>query len=244
MKYEDLQWLAPQLKRGHFFSSIDLKSGYHHIPLHKDDSKYISFCWKGVVYDYLVLPFGLAPACYIFTKFLKPVVRKWRDLGIVGLQYLDDTGLVSASQKDNMSDTCEVLDIVQTANLRIETSKTEGVPSRDPFFLGVVINFVLGTFGVPQYRHDRIIEKANFILSSEKISARDVAELAGSIASLWLALGKNMVARTLPLCAWIQKRVISAGSTPEAILFSKKDIRDSWDKLHNNSTFLKKEAER
>lgn len=36
------------------------------------------------------LPFGLAPACYVFTKVLRQLVKSWRVRGIRLIPYIDD----------------------------------------------------------------------------------------------------------------------------------------------------------
>ena len=45
-----------------------------------------------------VLPFGLASACYVFTKLLRPLVKKWRGSGMRAIVYIDD-GIVAARSK-------------------------------------------------------------------------------------------------------------------------------------------------
>ena len=39
---------------------------------------------------FCVLPFGLASACYVFTKLLRPLVKRWRSLGLHVFLYIDD----------------------------------------------------------------------------------------------------------------------------------------------------------
>ena len=46
-------------------------------------------------YVFKVLPFGLATACFIFTKLLRPLVKRWRSLGMKAIMYVDD-GICSA----------------------------------------------------------------------------------------------------------------------------------------------------
>jgi hypothetical protein len=43
-----------------------------------------------IFYKFLVLPFGLASACYLFTKITRPLVKKWRSEGKQIIMYLDD----------------------------------------------------------------------------------------------------------------------------------------------------------
>lgn len=42
-----------------------------------------------------VLPFGLATACYVFTKLLQPLVKRWRS--IMALELLFTDGICAAS---------------------------------------------------------------------------------------------------------------------------------------------------
>jgi hypothetical protein len=39
---------------------------------------------------FLVFPFGLSSACYIFTKITRPLIKKWRGERKQVLMYLDD----------------------------------------------------------------------------------------------------------------------------------------------------------
>lgn len=48
---------------------------------------------------FTVLPFGLATACYAFTKLLRPLVKYWRSQGLQAILYLDD-GIIAVSGRD------------------------------------------------------------------------------------------------------------------------------------------------
>ena len=50
----------------------------------------LRFFWDGVWYEFLVLPFGLGTAPFVFTKLTYPVVAFLRALGIRLIIYLDD----------------------------------------------------------------------------------------------------------------------------------------------------------
>lgn len=89
-KYEDLRVAMSLFVKNDFLFSFDLKSGYHHIDIADVHEKYLGFCWDRQFYVFTVLPFGLATACYIFTKVVRPLVRYWRSRGLRILVYLDD----------------------------------------------------------------------------------------------------------------------------------------------------------
>ena len=78
-KYEDLRTLLSLLKAQDYLCKFDLKSGYHHVDITTLHWKYLGFQWGTndgqQYYMFTVLPFGLASACYIFTKLIRPLVR-------------------------------------------------------------------------------------------------------------------------------------------------------------------------
>ena len=102
-KYEDLRLAMLMFQKGDYLFSFDLKSGYHHVDIHKSHWEYLGFSWdkgKGKKYFcFKVLPFGLATACYAFTKLLRPVIKHWRSQGLRAIVYLDD-GVVAVQGKD------------------------------------------------------------------------------------------------------------------------------------------------
>ena len=72
-RYKDLKTLVELFEQNDYFTTFDLKSGYHHIQIHDLHHKFLGFCCKfqnGVTryFQFVVLPFGLSSACYVFTK--------------------------------------------------------------------------------------------------------------------------------------------------------------------------------
>ncbi len=58
--------------------SLDLKDAYLHVPIHPSHWRYFWFALRNAegaltVYQWKVLPFGLASAPRVFTKILAPV---------------------------------------------------------------------------------------------------------------------------------------------------------------------------
>ena len=74
-----------------FLFKFDLKSGYHHIEIFEPHWRYLGFAWnkEGVeqYYVFTVLPFGLATACYIFTKIMRQLVKYWHSKGLRAVVY-------------------------------------------------------------------------------------------------------------------------------------------------------------
>ena len=70
-KMEGPKQLKDLLRENNLMVKIDLKDAYFSIPLHLETQKYVRFQWKGNLYQFLCLCFGLGSASRIFTKLLK-----------------------------------------------------------------------------------------------------------------------------------------------------------------------------
>ena len=73
-KMENLRSIKKAIKKDDYLVSIDLQDTYMHIPIHPAYRKYLRFKIQGKVYQFKVLPFGLASAPRVFTKMMAPVV--------------------------------------------------------------------------------------------------------------------------------------------------------------------------
>ncbi|KAK3272017.1 hypothetical protein CYMTET_19662 [Cymbomonas tetramitiformis] len=89
-KYEHLQPFVDLLRRDDGLFYFDYKSGYYHVDLHEMSRTYVAVEWQGRFFEFCVLPFGLAPACWVFTKINRELVGKWRGLGFRVHPYVDD----------------------------------------------------------------------------------------------------------------------------------------------------------
>ena len=91
-RYEDIKLVMQMFRQGDYFITFDLKSGYQHVDIHKDFWEYLGFSWgdgaNRKFYIFHVLPFGLATACYVFTKLLRPLVKQWRARGLRAIVYI------------------------------------------------------------------------------------------------------------------------------------------------------------
>ena len=56
---------------------------------------FLGFQQESRCHIFTELPFGLATACYIFTKLLTPLVKLWRGNGIKAIVYIND-GIIVA----------------------------------------------------------------------------------------------------------------------------------------------------
>lgn len=94
IKFHDWKVMKDYLKPNNFLFKFDITQGYHHIDIHPDFQKYLGFSWfyEGKLHHFvfLVLPFGLTSAPFIFTKVMRCLVKFWRFNSIQIAVYLDD----------------------------------------------------------------------------------------------------------------------------------------------------------
>ena len=75
---DTLEDIRSLLRPGDWAVSIDLKDAYFHVPIHPEARKFLRFGWRGRLFQYCVLPFGLCTAPWIFTKLTRRLAAKLR----------------------------------------------------------------------------------------------------------------------------------------------------------------------
>ena len=127
-KYEGLNLIPFLFSTGDYIAALDLKSGYHHVDIHQDSWPYLGFSW-GVDHErkwfmFRVLLFGLSTACYVFTKLLRPLVKRWRSKGLRCIVYVDDGICASSDRQQCVVDTQQIVNDITLAGFIINTEKS------------------------------------------------------------------------------------------------------------------------
>ena len=127
-----------------YFFTFDFKSGYHHVPINLKHQKYLGFSWeiegKTKYFKFLVLPFGLSSACFLFTKLLRQLVKKWRARGIKCVMYIDDGIAGSPSLQLTTKIRDVMLDDLQNAGFTVNFKKSNLTPSHREVWLGFIVH--------------------------------------------------------------------------------------------------------
>ena len=143
-KYEDLRVAMMMFKQGEWMFSFDLKAGYHHVDVAKCHRKYLGFEWGGSFYTFVVLPFGLSSAPYVFTKMMRPLVRLWRSKGLKAVVYLDDGIVAVPDETGAITASGFVRDTLYKAGWVCNEAKSTWVPTHRLSWLGFTMDLGLG----------------------------------------------------------------------------------------------------
>ena len=117
--------------------SLDLRDAYFHILIHETDRKFLRFSWKGEVYQFRALPFGLAPAPWLFTRVTKELCLVARRQGIRLHVYLDDWLLLAQTEARCLSHSEFVLNLCSNLGFILNDEKSDLIPSQSFLYLGM-----------------------------------------------------------------------------------------------------------
>lgn len=65
---ENLETVRYLVREGDWFIKLDVKDAYLTVPVNSSQQKYLRFAWKGRVYQFRCMAFGLSPTPRIFNK--------------------------------------------------------------------------------------------------------------------------------------------------------------------------------
>ncbi|GLC60617.1 hypothetical protein PLESTB_001648500 [Pleodorina starrii] len=215
-KYETLAGLGTVLQPGDYLFTVDLKSGYHHLDIHPDFWRYLGFMWEGKYYVFTQLPFGLAPACWAFTKLTRELQTLWRSEGHRTSGYIDDS--IHAHQDPAVLEAwkVKVLGDLERAGFIVSEKKCDLVLSQQKKYLGALVDTSKGCLLVPAEKQMALLQNIQLALDQQPdgCKVRQVASIVGHLMSMSYSFGELSTLMTRRLTAW-QGNVLRAGFTLE-----------------------------
>ena len=124
-----------KLKGAKVFSTIDLRSGYHHIALGKSSRAKTAFVMPFGKYEFLMVPFGLAQAPAYFQLLMNKVLKGLK----FAMTYLDDIITFSQNESQHLEHLEIVFSHLREAGLKMKHSKCDFFKS-EIHYLGHLIS--------------------------------------------------------------------------------------------------------
>jgi hypothetical protein len=131
-------------KKGLWCSKLDLKNGYLHIPLHKDIRKYFAFSWKGRIFRYKWLPFGVNDAPRIFQRMANELSASLKRQGIMTESYLDDFWIQGETKEECKEAIIETVNRITNIGWTVNPKKSILEPTQQLTYLGVEFDSRIG----------------------------------------------------------------------------------------------------
>jgi len=120
-----------------WFSTFDLRAGYHQLALHPRDRHKTAFITRGGSFQFKVLPFGLCGSPASFSR-LMGLVMAGLNFAIC-LIYLDDIIVFSNDLDTHLQRLKQVLERLAAVNLKLKPSKCH-LLQRQVLFLGHIVS--------------------------------------------------------------------------------------------------------
>ena len=151
---------------------FDLTSAYHFVQIYEPHTKFLGFSWndKGgnpVYYRFVVMPFGLSSACYLWTKLCRPLIKKWRGEGLLVTMFLDDGLGCSSTYESVLRLSSHIKSDLLRSGFIPNAKKCIWTPVQNMEFLGCDLDTLEGTISVPKRR----LSKANSAIKELIVSA-------------------------------------------------------------------------
>lgn len=139
-KLEDMKTALRLMHKNCFMSVMDLQDAYLMVPVANEHRKFLRFCFRGNLFEFTSMPFGLCTAPITFTKLLKPVVQKLRSQGIILVIYLDDILIIAKTEKQCERHAFVVRCLLESLGFLISENKSQLKPVQRCTFLGFIID--------------------------------------------------------------------------------------------------------
>ena len=131
-KVEDI---FSKLNGATYFTTLDLRAGFHHIPLDKSSIPKTAFNSPSGKYEYVKVPFGLAQAPAYFQELMMDILKGFN----FAIAYLDDIIIFSKTPQEHLLHIRMVFKKLISANLSMRKRKCSFF-SKEIQYLGHILS--------------------------------------------------------------------------------------------------------
>ena len=175
--------VALLLRPGDWAASIDLKDAYFHVPIAPSSRRFLRFGWKGRMWQFRVLPFGLCLAPLVFTKVTKVLKALLHLRGIRSIWYLDDILILGCSAEECASHVQEALLLLQRVGFIVNLPKSSLLPSQKFRFLGLLWDTTSASVSIDEDKRTALVARASS-MASGPLTCRRLQVLLGHLAAV------------------------------------------------------------
>ena len=191
-KIEGPETLAKYLPGANCLFGFDLKSGYHHVDIVPRHRPYLGFAYTDYAgrerfFMFNVMPFGLAPAGFVFTKLLRVLIKIWHSKSIRIVAFFDDGISAACSFQEGMLHSAIIKRDLLLAGYIPNARKSSWLPVSIFSWLGFIYNLVTGFIYAEQRKLDNLVSLLKVTKAKRRVPVRQLAKITGFLNALHLA---------------------------------------------------------
>ena len=167
---------------------MNLKDAYFVVALHKVLENFVYFEWKGKIYQFVCLCFGLAPAPLVFTKLMEISIAVIRILNGRILIYLDNILIITAFKKELLVLRHTLIFLLQNLGFVINFKNSVLDLCHVLHFQGQEIDSLHERVELLKEKVEKIKKQCQYLILLKKVSVRDLAKLTERLSSTVMAV--------------------------------------------------------
>ena len=187
-KQETFPFVLELIQKNDFFTALDLHSAYFSIPMQLESQKYLKFIWRGQLYKFISLCFGLSSSPRVFTKVLKPVFSLFRSLGMRCSYYIDDSINMHRDKQICEANALFMYNKLDSLGYVINNEKSVLRATQRIKYFGFILDSVLFMVFLPEEEVKKIEGMAKYLLSANVIKIRELASFIGLLINAFHAV--------------------------------------------------------
>ena len=172
---------------------LDLRAGYHHIPLDCSSIPKTAFISPFGKYEYIKVPFGLAQAPPYFQELMTGILKDFH----FAIAYLDDIIIFSKTPEEHLSHIKRVFGKLQSDKLSMKLSKCHFFSKKIQY-----LGHILSTTGI----HPIILENMSYSTNATPTTPKQVWAFLG-LVGFYQKFIKNFAKIAKPLTLLTRQQV-------------------------------------
>lgn len=180
-KQENIKTALPMVSKNGYAAKFDITSAFHHVSMHPSQYEYLSFCWNGKCYSYRVMPFGLASAPYTLYKVIRPLLAKWRGLGIKIVIYVDDAIILGETKAEVLWAVQIIKQDLDACGFVWQPSKCHWDPTQVIKWIGFVLDLKCFRLLIPKEKIEQTLDCIKKLERKKRVTPRQIAGFTGKI---------------------------------------------------------------
>ncbi|CAB0008807.1 unnamed protein product [Nesidiocoris tenuis] len=132
-----VQECLDQMAGSQYFTTLDLRSGYHQVKIKEEDIEKTGFATHDGVWCFERMPFGLSNAPATFQRMAASLVKSLGSRR--ALAFLDDLVLFHESWEQQLDELCDLLQLFRQADLKLQLQKCHFL-QKQVHYLGHIVS--------------------------------------------------------------------------------------------------------